>query len=338
MPSSSLLSPFPELDTNLPKYFLPLLPEGSFEKILSEELYDTYSSCPISLNKDGKSQDQLADLTLWPLQSPWTRNTNLPPANLLRHIPFQAERSVSMIEESKQLQAECKLHSSRYKTELCRTFHESGSCKYGSKCQFAHGSGELRELNRHPKYKTELCRTYHTIGFCPYGSRCHFIHNADEQRFNGNPKSQRPHLLRQSMSCPGISSLSLSSSISPLALFSNSSSSSSFSPFLPSTPTFSPCEPLSNSGSTSPTNSPMTLSLSSLARTVSPPCPNLLTSSLTEVLLKLSPSKMGLRGHEKSIGCPSDVESEDSESKGFSSSHSNSQIAKRLPIFSRISD
>lgn len=73
-------------------------------------------------------------------------------------------------------------NSSRYKTELCRPFEENGFCKYGDKCQFAHGAGELRSLSRHPKYKTELCRTFHTIGFCPYGPRCHFIHNAEERR------------------------------------------------------------------------------------------------------------------------------------------------------------
>ena len=71
-------------------------------------------------------------------------------------------------------------NSSRYKTELCRPFEENGTCKYGDKCQFAHGVHELRSLNRHPKYKTELCRTFHTIGFCPYGPRCHFVHKADE--------------------------------------------------------------------------------------------------------------------------------------------------------------
>lgn len=73
-------------------------------------------------------------------------------------------------------------NSSRYKTELCRPFEESGTCKYGDKCQFAHGIHELRTLARHPKYKTELCRTFHTTGFCPYGPRCHFIHNSDESR------------------------------------------------------------------------------------------------------------------------------------------------------------
>ncbi|KAL1138527.1 hypothetical protein AAG570_008590 [Ranatra chinensis] len=78
------------------------------------------------------------------------------------------------------------VNTSRYKTELCRPFEESGMCKYGDKCQFAHGEHELRGLVRHPKYKTELCRTFHTVGFCPYGPRCHFIHNADEARGSGS--------------------------------------------------------------------------------------------------------------------------------------------------------
>lgn len=50
----------------------------------------------------------------------------------------------------------------RYKTELCRPFTETGKCKYGDKCQFSHGMKELRVLSRHPKYKTEYCRTFHT--------------------------------------------------------------------------------------------------------------------------------------------------------------------------------
>lgn len=84
------------------------------------------------------------------------------------------------------------VNSTRYKTELCRPYEESGFCKYGDKCQFAHGEHELRSLNRHPKYKTELCRTFHTVGFCPYGPRCHFIHNEDERKL-----SQIVHLKQQ---------------------------------------------------------------------------------------------------------------------------------------------
>lgn len=116
--------------------------------------------------------------------------------------------------------------SSRYKTELCRSFTESGLCKYGGKCQFAHGPEELRDLNRHPKYKTELCRTFHTIGFCPYGIRCHFVHNNEEEKKRGfsrssssssssssippqppsSSRSHRPPLLRQSFSFAGFPS------------------------------------------------------------------------------------------------------------------------------------
>ncbi|KAM6933205.1 mRNA decay activator protein ZFP36 [Xenentodon cancila] len=115
--------------------------------------------------------------------------------------------------------------SSRYKTELCRSFTENGLCKYGGKCQFAHGPEELRDLNRHPKYKTEPCRTFHTIGFCPYGIRCHFVHNGEEEKkasfshsssFSSSSnipqqppstsRSHRPALIRQSFSFAGFPS------------------------------------------------------------------------------------------------------------------------------------
>ncbi|XP_026155077.1 mRNA decay activator protein ZFP36L1 isoform X2 [Mastacembelus armatus] len=115
--------------------------------------------------------------------------------------------------------------SSRYKTELCRSFTENGLCKYGGKCQFAHGPEELRDLNRHPKYKTEPCRTFHTIGFCPYGIRCHFVHNSEEEKKHSfsrssssssstsispqpssSSRSHRPPLMRQSFSFAGFPS------------------------------------------------------------------------------------------------------------------------------------
>lgn len=59
-----------------------------------------------------------------------------------------------------------------YKTERCRSWEEKGSCRYGQKCQFAHGKDELRHVNRHPKYKTEICRTFWRTGTCPYAKRC----------------------------------------------------------------------------------------------------------------------------------------------------------------------
>lgn len=108
--------------------------------------------------------------------------------------------------------------TNRYKTELCRGFQETGICKYGSKCQFAHGEAELRGLYRHPKYKTEPCRTFYKFGYCPYGSRCHFIH---EDKVSGlsltSAEFQNPgaptarHQLRQSVSFAGFLGSSRSS-------------------------------------------------------------------------------------------------------------------------------
>jgi len=67
-----------------------------------------------------------------------------------------------------------------YKTELCQSFIVTASCRYGTKCQFAHGMDEVRPVLRHPKYKTEICKTFSTSGRCPYGKRCRFIHSMSE--------------------------------------------------------------------------------------------------------------------------------------------------------------
>ncbi|XP_041509133.1 mRNA decay activator protein ZFP36-like [Microtus oregoni] len=92
--------------------------------------------------------------------------------------------------------------SSLYKTELCRTYSESGRCRYGAKCLFAHGLGELRQANRHPNYKTELCHKFYLQGRCPYGSRCHFIPHPNEDL----AAPGQPHVLRQSISFSGLPS------------------------------------------------------------------------------------------------------------------------------------
>lgn len=69
-----------------------------------------------------------------------------------------------------------KKQKSLYKTELCRNWEETKHCRYGSKCQYAHGTADLRLIERHPKYKTQMCRTFGQTGGCPYGSRCTFRH------------------------------------------------------------------------------------------------------------------------------------------------------------------
>ncbi|XP_037073031.1 mRNA decay activator protein ZFP36L1-like [Pollicipes pollicipes] len=123
----------------------------------------------------GRQSSSAADVSL---ESPLSPAVSLPPpaAGALHR---RLDRSHSEPVAERKLPPQ---NSSRYKTELCRPFEESGQCKYGEKCQFAHGAHELRNMSRHPKYKTDLCRTFHTTGYCPYGARCHFVHNTDEQR------------------------------------------------------------------------------------------------------------------------------------------------------------
>lgn len=102
------------------------------------------------------------------------------------HSNNNTSSSSKSSESGQQQSQKSQINSGRYKTELCRQFVENGGCKYGDKCQFAHGSPDLKDVNRHPKYKTDYCRTFHSKGFCPYGPRCHFIHELNEKFNEGN--------------------------------------------------------------------------------------------------------------------------------------------------------
>lgn len=60
----------------------------------------------------------------------------------------------------------------KYKTEICR-FYESGNCKFGDNCAFAHGSKEVQEKTHLPdNYKTKKCKQFFEDGYCLYGTRC----------------------------------------------------------------------------------------------------------------------------------------------------------------------
>lgn len=105
-------------------------------------------------------------------QQPTTKVTKQPKVQQQQQQPQQ--------EDGKPVEDELTVQN-RYKTELCKSFGETGSCRYGTKCQFAHGKEEIRSVLRHPKYKTETCKTFHTTGTCPYGIRCRFIHTRSKE-------------------------------------------------------------------------------------------------------------------------------------------------------------
>jgi len=68
----------------------------------------------------------------------------------------------------------------RYKTELCKNWIENSFCRYGKKCQFAHGHDELESARAaagmDDKLRTKNCRTFYREKVCNYGSRCMFRH------------------------------------------------------------------------------------------------------------------------------------------------------------------
>lgn len=61
---------------------------------------------------------------------------------------------------------------------MCKNWIEIGVCRYGSKCQFAHGDHELigKAAPLNAKYKSKTCTTFQEKLFCPYGKRCLFKH------------------------------------------------------------------------------------------------------------------------------------------------------------------
>jgi len=64
----------------------------------------------------------------------------------------------------------------KYKTEMCKNWIETNQCRYGSKCQFAHGKEELAVFKRSTQRRTKNCRVFYKEKQCMYGSRCMFRH------------------------------------------------------------------------------------------------------------------------------------------------------------------
>eukprot|EP01017_Pseudomicrothorax_dubius_P027374 TRINITY_DN3145_c0_g1_i1.p1 TRINITY_DN3145_c0_g1~~TRINITY_DN3145_c0_g1_i1.p1 ORF type:complete len:218 (+),score=35.17 TRINITY_DN3145_c0_g1_i1:35-688(+) len=83
-------------------------------------------------------------------------------------------RSFKTDEEKKKFVSEYK---KKYKTELCKNWEFSGTCKWGNKCSYAHGDNELKEKKHlHSNFRTTPCRQFHKNGSCFYGKRCQYVH------------------------------------------------------------------------------------------------------------------------------------------------------------------
>ena len=89
-----------------------------------------------------------------------------------------------------------KVDKTKYKTEMCKNWIEVGQCRYGNKCQFAHGDHEL--MGKAPpvnnnKYKSKTCSTFNEKLYCPYGQRCLFKH--EDRNFEEVKSLYYVHLL-----------------------------------------------------------------------------------------------------------------------------------------------
>lgn len=188
---------------------------GLNDHFLQQHVKPSLPRRPALFSAKSLSSEQLSED--WPFDI-WSENSPSTP-----QLPYRADRSMSLTDSLTSLPSFGRPKaaevppppgfpplapqpSNRYKTELCRSYQEHGSCKYGNKCQFAHGENELRGLYRHPKYKTEACRTFYNFGYCPYGTRCHFIHEekaSDRRSGQQQIPTQHPRLLRQSVSFAG---------------------------------------------------------------------------------------------------------------------------------------
>lgn len=148
-------------------------------------------------------------------QSTFSANANK--SNLHLMLLQQNEMNSATIQQQQQQQQQGLTTAQRYKTELCRSFQENGTCKYGDKCQFAHGHHELRSMQRHPKYKSELCRTFHAQGYCPYGPRCHFVHEIQNTATKALRSQPWINTVSDTWSSPQYHSQPGSKSVSPKA-------------------------------------------------------------------------------------------------------------------------
>jgi len=89
----------------------------------------------------------------------------------------------------------------KYKTEVCRNWSETGQCPYGKKCKFAHGKQDLNEKTQTSKvgYKSKRCTSFHHKLTCMYGVRCLFSH---EQRTLGD--LSKKNYYQKFLSCPAL--------------------------------------------------------------------------------------------------------------------------------------
>lgn len=151
-------------------------PEPTLEVEINNAFNPSISSLPLTsenlekLGQNSLSNQQLAQQQLRMLQTQFVDTSIMSQQRLSHNMTKKLSQKDSNPDQiNKQL----------YKTELCESFTTKGACKYGNKCQFAHGLEELKLKERRNNFRTKPCVNWAKLGYCPYGKRCCFKHGND---------------------------------------------------------------------------------------------------------------------------------------------------------------
>lgn len=105
------------------------------------------------------------------------KSTTTKISNKAKKYRKDAKDKVDIYEEKK--------NDPKYKTELCKSYNDTGFCPYGNKCRFAHGKQELFQKENIPtNYRKKKCISFHCNFYCVYGNRCLFKHHDDLKDIN----------------------------------------------------------------------------------------------------------------------------------------------------------
>lgn len=68
--------------------------------------------------------------------------------------------------------------------EVCRSFRNNGSCRFGDDCRFEHSAGD--PIAPPERRERGECFNFRDSGDCAHGDRCRFTHGENDTRHTGN--------------------------------------------------------------------------------------------------------------------------------------------------------
>ena len=164
-------------------YFFPVSYQKSRENSSSNQYFSEVSTVDENMrdsNSENEKLDQAEELLL---TSSWQRSISYKITDgaeksvfLMGQKNIQIDSDCSKDKSKVNINANANIDKTKYKTEMCKNWAESGFCQYFNKCMFAHGTDELAQKELPSKYRSKPCKFFSKNGYCNYGKRCMFSH------------------------------------------------------------------------------------------------------------------------------------------------------------------